>query len=111
MIPNGVAVPERVERAPAREPTTERPLRLVFVGQAVERKGLPLALRAFEALRDRIPVTFDLVGVEPRADRREHARPDRECGRSARSATPRRPRSSRRPICSSPRRSVARASA
>src|SRR5579872_487689 len=64
IIPNGVAVPERFERAPAREPDVERPLRLAFVGQAVERKGLPLALRAFEALRERIAVTFDVVGVE-----------------------------------------------
>ena len=27
------------------------PLRIAFVGQAVERKGLPVLLRAFEALR------------------------------------------------------------
>jgi len=64
VIPNGVTVPERLERAVASEPVEGRPLRLAFVGQAVERKGLPLALRAFEALRDHIPVTFDLVGVE-----------------------------------------------
>jgi len=64
VIPNGVAVPDRLERPPAAEPSLERPLRLVFVGQAVERKGLPLALRVFEALRDLIPVTFDVVGVE-----------------------------------------------
>jgi phosphatidylinositol alpha-mannosyltransferase len=65
IIPNGVDVPAQVDRRPASEPTAERPLRLAFVGQAVERKGLPLALRAFEALREHIPVTLDVVGVEP----------------------------------------------
>ena len=29
-------------------------LRIVFIGQAVERKGLPILLRAFEALREHI---------------------------------------------------------
>ena len=65
VIPNGVTVPLRLSREPARAPSEERPLRLAFVGQAVERKGLPVALRAFEALRERIPAVLDLVGVEP----------------------------------------------
>ena len=39
------------------------PLRIVFVGQAVERKGLPVLLRAFEALRDHVPATLTLVGA------------------------------------------------
>ena len=65
VIPNGVAVPERIERPPPVAPSEERPLRLAFVGQAVERKGLPLALRAFAALRERIPATFDVVGPGP----------------------------------------------
>ena len=64
VIPNGVAVPDRISRAPAGVPTPERPLRLAFVGQAVARKGLPVALRAFEALREHVPVTFDVIGVE-----------------------------------------------
>lgn len=64
VIPNGVAVSESLERAAAAPPSGERPLRLVFVGQAVERKGLPVALSAFEALREHIPVTLDIVGVE-----------------------------------------------
>ena len=64
VIPNGVAVPDRISRAPAGIPTPERPLRLAFVGQAVARKGLPVALRAFEALREHVPVTFDVIGVE-----------------------------------------------
>src|SRR3954447_22864009 len=38
--------------APAARPRAPgEPLRIVFVGQAVERKGLPVLLRAFEALR------------------------------------------------------------
>jgi phosphatidylinositol alpha-mannosyltransferase len=37
-------------------------LRIVFVGQAVERKGLPVLLRAFEALRDHIPCDLTVIG-------------------------------------------------
>jgi phosphatidylinositol alpha-mannosyltransferase len=64
VIPNGVAVPDRLDRAPASVPTEERPLRLVFVGQAVERKGLPVALRALEALREHVPFSLEVIGVE-----------------------------------------------
>jgi phosphatidylinositol alpha-mannosyltransferase len=39
------------------------PLRILFIGQAVERKGLPVLLRAFEALREHIPATLTLVGA------------------------------------------------
>ncbi|HEX4363761.1 MAG TPA: lysylphosphatidylglycerol synthase domain-containing protein [Solirubrobacteraceae bacterium] len=39
-------------------------LRIAFVGQAVERKGLPVLLRAFEALREHLPVTLHVVGVD-----------------------------------------------
>jgi phosphatidylinositol alpha-mannosyltransferase len=63
VIPNGVEVPNLLERGEVLAPTVARPLRLVFIGQAVERKGLPVALRAFEALREHVPVTLDLVGV------------------------------------------------
>ncbi|HEY8581731.1 MAG TPA: glycosyltransferase family 4 protein, partial [Capillimicrobium sp.] len=62
VIPNGVDVGEIAPRA-VREP--DAPLRLAFVGQAVERKGLPILLRAFEALREHVPVTLDLVGAGP----------------------------------------------
>jgi phosphatidylinositol alpha-mannosyltransferase len=41
----------------------QRELRILFIGQAVERKGLPILLRAFEALRDQIPATLTLVGA------------------------------------------------
>jgi phosphatidylinositol alpha-mannosyltransferase len=43
----------------------EPPLRILFIGQAVERKGLPVLLRAFEALREHVPATLTLVGAAP----------------------------------------------
>jgi phosphatidylinositol alpha-mannosyltransferase len=60
VIPNGVHVPpSRVARISSHK------LRIVFVGQAVERKGLPVLLRAFEALRDHIPTELTVIGVTP----------------------------------------------
>jgi phosphatidyl-myo-inositol alpha-mannosyltransferase len=44
-------------------PFNDAPLRILFIGQAVERKGLPVLLRAFEALREHIPATLTLVGA------------------------------------------------
>jgi phosphatidyl-myo-inositol alpha-mannosyltransferase len=41
-----------------------RPLRILFIGQAVERKGLPVLLKAFEALREHVPATLTLVGAD-----------------------------------------------
>jgi phosphatidyl-myo-inositol alpha-mannosyltransferase len=61
IVPNGVDVPAEFERTP-RDP--DAPLRLVFVGQAVERKGLPVLLRAFEALREHVPVELVVVGAD-----------------------------------------------
>ena len=58
IIPNGVVVPE--QRAPR---TPGERLRIAFVGQAVERKGLPVLLRAFEALREHFPVELTIVGA------------------------------------------------
>jgi phosphatidylinositol alpha-mannosyltransferase len=61
IIPNGVQVdPGRGLPTPARE--DGNPLRIVFVGQAVERKGLPILVRAFEALRDHIPCELTVIG-------------------------------------------------
>jgi phosphatidylinositol alpha-mannosyltransferase len=61
IVPNGVHVnPELARQAAEREPGEE--LRIVFVGQAVERKGLPLLLRAFEALREHIPCELTVIG-------------------------------------------------
>jgi phosphatidyl-myo-inositol alpha-mannosyltransferase len=59
IVPNGVHIP-------ASQPTVGRdegPLRILFIGQAVARKGLPVLLRAFEALREQVPATLTLVGA------------------------------------------------
>ena len=68
VIPNGVEVhdsPAEVLAArPARDPA-EGTLRLLFIGQAVERKGLPILLRAFEALRTQVPARLTLIGPTP----------------------------------------------
>jgi phosphatidylinositol alpha-mannosyltransferase len=62
IIPNGVQLQD--PRGPVGDPgNRSEPLRILFVGQAVERKGLPVLLRAFEALRDQIPATLTLVGA------------------------------------------------
>ena len=60
VIPNGVHIPPPVQPRPRSE---QEPLRIVFVGQAVERKGLPVLLAAFEALREQIPATLTIVGA------------------------------------------------
>jgi phosphatidyl-myo-inositol alpha-mannosyltransferase len=72
VIPNGVHVdPDRLERAvnAAEQQALLRgpadPLQIAFVGQAVERKGLPLLLRAFEALREHIPCELTVIGPSP----------------------------------------------
>jgi phosphatidylinositol alpha-mannosyltransferase len=65
VIPNGVDLdPELGARAAPAAPEPDAPLRIVFVGQAVERKGLPVLLRAFEALREHVPATLEIVGAD-----------------------------------------------
>jgi phosphatidyl-myo-inositol alpha-mannosyltransferase len=61
VVPNGVALPAEGVPAPRHRAPGE-PLRIVFVGQAVERKGLPVLLRAFEALRAQVPAELIVVG-------------------------------------------------
>jgi len=72
VIPNGVNLvegdpptdaPPRAEHCGADRGLAQRELRILFIGQAVERKGLPVLLRAFEALRDHVPATLTLVGA------------------------------------------------
>jgi phosphatidylinositol alpha-mannosyltransferase len=66
VIPNGVAVPGTPEELLALRPARaagDDVLRLAFVGQAVERKGLPVLLRAFEALREHVPAELTIVGA------------------------------------------------
>jgi phosphatidyl-myo-inositol alpha-mannosyltransferase len=64
----GVSANRASTRALGEHPLCEarpevEPLRILFIGQAVERKGLPVLLRAFEALREQIPATLTLVGA------------------------------------------------
>jgi phosphatidylinositol alpha-mannosyltransferase len=61
VIPNGVSLGAPSVRARA----VGDPLRVAFVGQAVERKGLPLLLRAFEALRSQVPAELTVIGLTP----------------------------------------------
>jgi phosphatidylinositol alpha-mannosyltransferase len=61
VIPNGVVVPDGGVPEPRRRAPGE-PLRIAFVGQAVERKGLPVLLRAFEALRREVPAELIVIG-------------------------------------------------
>lgn len=64
IIPNGVHVdPALAPKAPRLEGD---PLKIAFVGQAVERKGLEVLLPAFEALRDHVPVQLTIVGASAR---------------------------------------------
>jgi phosphatidyl-myo-inositol alpha-mannosyltransferase len=80
VIPNGVHLPDSVDRQAApgacsgvgggrhalehdHAQSAPEEFRIVFIGQAVERKGLPVLLRAFEALREHVPATLTLVGA------------------------------------------------
>src|SRR5215217_4838704 len=64
VIPNGVTLPAGGV-PPSRRRAPGEPLRIAFVGQAVERKGLPVLLRAFEALRAEVPAELTIVGASP----------------------------------------------
>jgi phosphatidyl-myo-inositol alpha-mannosyltransferase len=64
VIPNGVHV-DRERAAIAASRPMDDCLKIAFVGQAVERKGLPLLLRAFEALREHIPCELTVIGPSP----------------------------------------------
>jgi len=63
VIPNGVELGGPPADPSALRPTQDRPLRLVFVGASVERKGLGVLLRAFEALREHVPATLTVIGA------------------------------------------------
>lgn len=67
VIPNGVHLDPDVLAAGRATEGRGGPLRIVFVGQPVPRKGLPVLLGAFEELRRRIPAELVLVGPD-RAD-------------------------------------------
>jgi phosphatidylinositol alpha-mannosyltransferase len=68
IVPNGVRVLSGAELTLARDCAGDDAgepgeLRILFIGQAVERKGLSVLLRAFEALREHVPATLTLVGA------------------------------------------------
>jgi phosphatidylinositol alpha-mannosyltransferase len=64
IVPNGVHLGGDQDGAPDMQTASDGPLRILFIGQAVERKGLPVLLRAFEALREQVPATLTLVGAD-----------------------------------------------
>jgi phosphatidyl-myo-inositol alpha-mannosyltransferase len=81
IVPNGVHLDDVAGTSD--EPASadrDPPLRILFVGQAVERKGLPVLLRAFEALRDHVPATLTLVGAS--AEEVAHMALDDRCIRA-----------------------------
>lgn len=61
IIPNGVLLDQDALDAALARPTGDV-LKILFVGQAVERKGLPLLLRAFEAVREHVPAELTVIG-------------------------------------------------
>ena len=63
IVPNGVRLPPGGAPEPRRRAAGE-PFEIAFVGQAVERKGLPVLLRAFEAVREQVPARLSVMGVE-----------------------------------------------
>ena len=60
IIPNGVDLHE----APTGSREESDELRILFVGRAEERKGLPILLSAFEALIEHVPSRLTVVGAD-----------------------------------------------
>src|SRR6185437_10238762 len=65
VIPNGVHLQPVPDLASRPAPPGGGELRILFIGQAVQRKGLPVLLSAFEALREHVPARLTLVGAGP----------------------------------------------
>jgi phosphatidylinositol alpha-mannosyltransferase len=61
IVPNGVDI----EAAPLGPKAPSEELRLLFVGRAEERKGLPVLLAAFQALVEHVPSRLTIVGADP----------------------------------------------
>src|SRR5262245_21319676 len=61
IVPNGVDL----DAAPNAPKSQSDELRLLFVGRAEERKGLPVLLSAFQALVEHVPSRLTVVGADP----------------------------------------------
>jgi phosphatidyl-myo-inositol alpha-mannosyltransferase len=72
IVPNGVDI----EAAPQGPKPPSDELRLLFVGRAEERKGLPVLLAAFEALVAHVPSRLTVVGADPEEISRRVSDPD-----------------------------------
>jgi phosphatidylinositol alpha-mannosyltransferase len=72
IVPNGVDL----SAAPSGPKPPADHLRLLFVGRAEERKGLPVLLSAFEALVEHVPARLTVIGAEPDEIARRIADPE-----------------------------------
>ena len=72
VVPNGVDI----EAAPQEPKPPSDELRLLFVGRAEERKGLPVLLAALQALVQHVPSRLTVVGADPAEISRRVADPD-----------------------------------
>jgi phosphatidylinositol alpha-mannosyltransferase len=72
IVPNGVDL----DAAPKGPKPPSDELRLLFVGRAEERKGLPVLLAAYQALVERVPSRLTVIGADPEDVSRLVADPD-----------------------------------
>jgi phosphatidyl-myo-inositol alpha-mannosyltransferase len=72
IVPNGVDI----EAAPLGPKPPSDELRLLFVGRAEERKGLPVLLAAFQALVEHVPARLTVIGADPEEISRRVSDPD-----------------------------------
>lgn len=72
IVPNGVDV----DAAPDESKPASSELRILFVGRADERKGLPILLTAFNALVEHVPCRLTVIGTDREEVLRYVADPD-----------------------------------